>query len=197
MVGESFSAPLFAQSTESVFRDELKKECSQIILQSRLRATPVIVSSNTEVPSKENVAYVMKVTQCNWELIRESARKKAMQLTGRLNLIKGLSASVTVLGAGGSIASATGNNTGLTIGSGAVALIGIFTGIFGSESTISRRDKCNQLVTLDPTIQTTFSVWSLKLADESFRKGFTTELQNYNAAIDSGVKGCIADSWTS
>jgi hypothetical protein len=130
-------------------------------------------------------------------LIKNSAQVKAKGLTGRINVIKILSTSATVLGAGGTAASVSGDNTGLAIGSGAVAMIGIFAGVFGSESTIKRRDMCNQLVTLDPSNQTTFNIWTLQLSSESFRKGFASELQSYNSSIDAGVKGCIADSWSS
>ena len=102
-----------------------------------------------------------------------------------------------MLGAGGNAASAAGNNTGLAIGSGAAAVTGIFAGVFGSESTLIRRDMCNQLVTLGPSNQTTFNIWTLQLSTESFRKEFAFELQSYNSSIDAGVKGCIADSWSS
>ncbi len=155
-----------------------------------------LVSDGT-VPSVEEVTKAIHTTQCNWDAIKRSAKHKAFILTGRINLIKVLSTSATVLGAGGTAASAAGNNSGLAIGSGAVAMIGIFAGVFGNEGTIKRRDMCNQLVTLDPAIQTTFSIWNLQLSNESFRRGFTSELQSYISTIDAGVKGCIADSYSS
>jgi hypothetical protein len=176
---------------------ELKDRCSELVVNSRLSRDQILKMDDGGVPSVEEVSKAIQVTQCNWELIKGSAKNKAWDLTGRINLIKVLSTSATVLGAGGTAASAAGNNTGLAIGSGAVAIIGIFTGVFGSEATIKRRDMCNQLVTLDPTNQTTFNIWMINLSSESFRKGFASELLSYNSAIDAGVKGCIADSFTS
>jgi hypothetical protein len=180
---------------------QLRNDCSNFVVGSRLSRQQlpqtVRLASDGAVPSVEEVSKAIQITQCNWELIKGSAQAKAKDLTGRINVIKILSTSATVLGAGGTAASAAGNNTGLAIGSGAVAMIGIFAGVFGSESTIKRRDMCNQLVTLDPSNQTTFNIWTLQLSSESFRKGFASELQSYNSAIDAGVKGCIADSSSS
>jgi hypothetical protein len=180
---------------------QLRNDCSNFVVGSRLSRQQlpqtVRLASDGAVPSVEEVSKAIQITQCNWELIKGSAQAKAKGLTGRINVIKILSTSATVLGAGGTAASAAGNNTGLAIGSGAVAMIGIFAGVFGSESTIKRRDMCNQLVTLDQSNQTTFNIWTLQLSSESFRKGFASELQSYNSAIDAGVKGCIADSASS
>jgi len=202
LAAESIGSPLFAQnSIPALSQVQLRNECSKLIVDSRLsrqylHQTPRLAVDGA-VPSVEEVSKAIQITQCNWELIKGSAQSKAKSLTGRINLIKILSTSAAVLGAGGTAASAAGNNTGLAIGSGAVAMIGIFAGVFGSESTIKRRDMCNQLVTLDPKIQTTFNIWTINLSSESFRKGFVAELQSYNSMIDDGVKGCIADSWSS
>jgi hypothetical protein len=194
---ESVGSPILAQaSITTPSQVQLRNDCSKIVVNSRLNRQRQSVGDGA-VPSVEEVSKAIQITQCNWELIKGSAQAKAKGLTGRINTIKILSTSATVLGAGGTAASAAGNKTGLAIGAGAVAIIGIFAGVFGSESTIKRRDMCNQLVTLDPTVQTTFSIWSLNLSSESFRKGFTSELQSYNSMIDPGVKGCIADSWSS
>jgi hypothetical protein len=199
---ESASGSALAQaSIPARSQVQLRNDCSNFVVGSRLSRQQlpqtVRLASDGAVPSVEEVSKAIQITQCNWELIKGSAQAKAKGLTGRINVIKILSTSATVLGAGGTAASAAGNNTGLAIGSGAVAMIGIFAGVFGSESTIKRRDMCNQLVTLDPSNQTTFNIWTLQLSSESFRKGFASELQSYNSAIDAGVKGCIADSWSS
>jgi hypothetical protein len=186
------SAPALSQT-------QLLDSCANFVLSNRLGATRPITSyaPSAEIPSVEEVSKAIQVTQCNWEFIKDRAQAKAKGLTARINLIKGLSTSASVLGAGGTAAAAAGSNTGLAIGSGAVAVIGIFAGVFGSESTIKRRDMCNQLVTLDPTMQTSFGIWRLQLSSEAFRKGFISELQLFNSSIDAGVKGCIADSWSS
>lgn len=202
LVAESYGTPALAQaSIPARSQVQLRNDCSNLVVGSRLsrqqpQQTPQLAGDGI-VPSVQEVSKAIQVTQCNWELIKGSAQAKAKGLTGRINVIKILSTSATVLGAGGTAASAAGNNTGLAIGSGAVAIIGIFAGVFGSESTIKRRDMCNQLVTLDPTNQTTFNIWTLQLSSESFRKGFASELQSFNSTIDAGVKGCIADSWSS
>jgi hypothetical protein len=202
LAAESYGTPALAQaSIPARSQVQLRNDCSNLVVGSRLsrqqpQLTPRLAGDGV-VPSVEEVSKAIQVTQCNWELIKGSAQAKAKGLTGRINVIKILSTSATVLGAGGTAASAAGNNTGLAIGSGAVAIIGIFAGVFGSESTIKRRDMCNQLVTLDPTNQTTFNIWTLQLSSESFRKGFASELQSFNSTIDAGVKGCIADSWSS
>ena len=202
LAAESYGTPALAQaSIPARSQVQLRNDCSNLVVGSRLsrqqpQLTPRLAGDGI-APSVEEVSKAIQVTQCNWELIKGSAQAKAKGLTGRINVIKILSTSATVLGAGGTAASAAGNNTGLAIGSGAVAIIGIFAGVFGSESTIKRRDMCNQLVTLDPTNQTTFNIWTLQLSSESFRKGFASELQSFNSTIDAGVKGCIADSWSS
>jgi hypothetical protein len=202
LTAQSFGLPVTAQNfTPARSQNLLLDSCSKFVGDAKLSGPQIKpytrLAADGVTPSEEEVSRVIKVTQCNWEIIKGSAQDKAKKLTMRINLIKGLSTSVTVLGAGGTAAAASGSNSGLAIGSGAVAMIGIFAGVFGSESTIKRRDMCNQLVTLDPTIQTTFSIWSLQLPNESFRKGFVSELQSYNSTIDSGVKGCIADSYSS
>jgi hypothetical protein len=201
-VAESSGGPALAQaSIPARSQVQLRNDCSNLVVDSRLSRQQLSqapqLAGDGAVPSVEDVSKAIQVTQCNWELIKNSAQVKAKGLTGRINVIKILSTSATVLGAGGTAASVSGDNTGLAIGSGAVAMIGIFAGVFGSESTIKRRDMCNQLVTLDPSNQTTFNIWTLQLSSESFRKGFTSELQSYNSSIDAGVKGCIADSWSS
>lgn len=210
----SLESPSLAQATSPQPRlaDQVQEKCGEIIARFRLgvprtstqdpasRSLTEVPRTSTQDPVPPSVTDVSKailITKCNWEVIRERSRSKAKQLTARINLLKGLSLATTTLGAGGAIASASGSNTGLTIGSGAVAVIGIFTGIFTTESTVSRRDKCNQLVTLDPSMQTTFAIWDLRLSDDTFRNGFASELQSFNSAIDSGVKGCIAESWAS
>lgn len=206
LTAQSFAMPVMAKSflpDPDPNQAALEKDCSEFVRDAKL-STPHIqkspamgLTADGVIPSEQEVAQVIKFTQCNWELIKKSAQVKAKQLTMRINLIKGLSTSVTVLGAGGTAAAASGSNSGLAIGSGAVAVIGIFAGVFGSESTIKRRDMCNQLVTLDVSNQIKFNTWRLYLSDESFRKSFASELQSYNSSIDAGVKGCIADSYSS
>ena len=151
---ESVGLPAFAQtSTPVLSQEQLQNDCSMLVVNSRLSLKQLPQTSQLSgdggVPSVEEVSRVIQITQCNWELIKRSAQKKGKGLTGRINTIKFLSTSATVLGAGGTAASASGNKTGLAIGSGAVAVLGIFAGVFGSEATSKRRDMCTQLVTSD------------------------------------------------
>jgi hypothetical protein len=106
MATESAGGPALAQaSIPARSQVQLRNDCSNFVVGSRLSRQQLPQSprltGDGSVPSVEEVSKAIQVTQCNWELIKGSAQVKAKGLTGRINVIKILSTSATVLGAGG------------------------------------------------------------------------------------------------